>query len=148
MRKDLQHLLVERERFGSLKRSRKTALRIKPSSAGAEDFDGALVIPSWGRGGYGYWDGKELNENLAPLRRFLEKSVGRSWNKVYSEIREQVDHRRATGFHILQHLKDMVQLHSGERAYTDLFVDPRTGILRKRRRPKRDHAVGSPKRVY
>ncbi len=133
MRNDLQHLLVERERFGSLKRSRKTALRL---GADGEDCDGAFVIASWGRGGYGYWDGKELNENLAPLRRFLEKSVGRSWNKIYSEIREQMDHRRATGLHILQHLKDMVQVHPGEKADTDLFVDPKTGILRKRSRPK------------
>src|SRR5439155_25177038 len=119
------------------------ALRLRPGSAGSESCDGAIVIASWGRGGYGYWDGKELNENLAPLRRFLEKSVGRSWNKVYSEIREQLDHRRATGFHILQHLKQMVQLHPGlypglypgDRACTDLFVDPKTGILRRRNRP-------------
>ncbi len=134
MRSDLQHLLVERERIGSTKRSRKTGLRLGP---GAEDCDAALPIPAWGRGGYGWWDGKELNENLGPLQRFLEKSVGRSWNKVYSEIREQVDHRRAIGFHILQHLEQMVQMHPGERAYTELFVDAKTGILRKRNRPKR-----------
>src|SRR4051812_44167695 len=96
VRKDLQHLLVERGRFGSARRSRKTALRLGP---GSEDCDATLHIAAWGRGGYGYWDGKDLNENLAPLQRFLEKSVGRSWNKVYSEIREQLDHRRATGLH-------------------------------------------------
>jgi hypothetical protein len=129
LRNDLQHLLVERGRIGSVKRSRKTALRLRP---GEEDCDGVLVIASWGRGGYGYWDGKDLNENLAPLRRFLEKSVGRSWNKVYSEIRQQLDHRRATGFHILQHLKQIVQVHPGEQACSGLFVDPKTGILRKR----------------
>lgn len=29
---------------------------------------------------------KVLNENLTPLRRYLERQVGRPWNKVYSEI--------------------------------------------------------------
>ena len=32
------------------------------------------------------WDGKETNENLQPLRRFLTKQVGRPWNDVYAEI--------------------------------------------------------------
>jgi len=137
VRYDLQHLLVERERIGSAKRSRKTALRLGPAAGDGDDCDDVLVIASWGRGGYGYWDRKELNENLGPLQRFLEKSVGRSWNKVYSEIRQQLDHRRATGFHILQHLNEMVQTHPGQRAYTELFVDPKTGILRKRKRPRR-----------
>ena len=41
---------------------------------------------------------------MKPLERFLEKSVGRNWNKVYSEIRERIDPRRAIGLHVLQHL--------------------------------------------
>ena len=102
MRNDLQHVLIERERIGSLKRSRKTALRLGPGGDGGEDCDGAVVIASWGRGGYGYWDGKELNREPRASRRFLEKSVGRSWNKMYSEIREQMDQSRAIGFHVLQ----------------------------------------------
>ena len=31
------------------------------------------------RGGF-----KVLNENLAPLRRYLEAQVGRPWDKIYS----------------------------------------------------------------
>ena len=31
---------------------------------------------------YGY---KSLNENLAPLRRYLVRQVDRPWNKVWSE---------------------------------------------------------------
>lgn len=30
-------------------------------------------------------DPKELNEHLGPLRRYLERQVGRPWDKVYSE---------------------------------------------------------------
>src|SRR5438309_9686382 len=32
---------------------------------------------------------KWLNENLAPLRRYLESNVGRPWSKVYAEIRSE-----------------------------------------------------------
>src|SRR4051794_20976984 len=135
MRKDMQHLLVERERIGSVRRSRKTRLRLGPDIDVGDDCDGALVVAGWGRGGYGYWGSKDLNENLSPLRRFLEKSVGRNWNKVHSEIREQVDHRRTIGFHVLQHLNQMVHVTPGDVGYGDLFVDPKTGILRKRQRP-------------
>lgn len=32
------------------------------------------------------WDCKELNSNLRPLQRFLDKQVGRRWDDVYSEV--------------------------------------------------------------
>jgi len=37
------------------------------------------------------WDGKEQHDNLKPLRRFLDKQVGRLWNDVYSEISAKVN---------------------------------------------------------
>jgi hypothetical protein len=30
-------------------------------------------------------DRKQMNESLGPLRRYLERQVGRPWNKVYAE---------------------------------------------------------------
>ena len=47
---------------------------------------------------------KELNENLAPLRRFLRSRLGRPWDDVYGEICERIDRGSAVQFHIWQHL--------------------------------------------
>lgn len=110
----------------------------------------------------GYVYSKGLNENLAPLRRFLEKQVNRPWDKVYAEIREQIDPRSTVKQHILQHLEDFVAINThwqeiddgkagGEVLVTQrwqvqlplaesrfkLFVHPRTGILLRNRRYKK-----------
>ena len=90
---------------------------------------------------------KILGENLAPLYRYLESQVNRPWDKVYSDIRENVRFDSATQLHILQHMKSYVSGADGEdkdkliekdkRIYNrdielrkgDLFVHPRTNIL-------------------
>jgi len=51
---------------------------------------------------------KWLNENLAPLRRWLQAQVGRPWWSVKSELRSVIDARSATQLHILEHVKDYV----------------------------------------
>lgn len=55
---------------------------------------------------HGY--GKEPNDRLNPLRRFLEKNLGRPWNKVYAEICEDADVRSIRGWHMREHVKQMV----------------------------------------
>lgn len=56
--------------------------------------------------------GKELNENLAPLYRYLRSQVGRPWNKVYSDIRQMVGKNpNAVKGHILQHLYGFGGVH-------------------------------------
>jgi hypothetical protein len=91
------------------------------------------------------WSGQEksLNENLAPLRRFLLSNVGRPWNKVFSEICEHMNVKSAVQLHIWQHVKrDLVCLNpvlengrwqrfDGYGLYQPFFVDPRNGLLRK-----------------
>lgn len=57
-------------------------------------------------GGY-----KMLNENLAPLRRYLARQVGRPWNKVYVEIAARLKATSTVQQHVRDHLKDFVQLH-------------------------------------
>lgn len=52
-----------------------------------------------------YNSSKSLNENLSPLFRFLEKSVGRPWDEVYSEVREHLRMDSAVQLHVVQHLK-------------------------------------------
>jgi hypothetical protein len=81
-----------------------------------------------------------------------EKSVGRPWDKVHSDIRAHLKFDNEVQRHILMHLRDMVatkpiRLENGywgsaERAYrlndytapNTFNVDRRTGILRRNRR--------------
>lgn len=51
---------------------------------------------------------KKLGENLQPLARFLQKQVGRPWDKVYAEIRDVCEPTGAVNAHIYQHLWDFV----------------------------------------
>ena len=89
------------------------------------------------RGGY-----KMLNENLNPLRRFLERQVGRPWNKVYSEIAARLRADNTVQQHVRDHLDDFVETRPrrGVRPwyrwgdglwYQPLYVDPRDGILKR-----------------
>src|SRR5258708_27864728 len=87
MRSDMHKVIVERPRMlRGAPRNRKTALRLNISgsalaAADGDDYDSGPRRASSAR------HDKHLNENLAPLRRYLESQVGRPWDKVYSEIR-------------------------------------------------------------
>lgn len=86
-----------------------------------------------------YHEGKRLNENLRPLKRFIRGQVGRPWDKVYSEINEHVKVSNAVQAHIRQHLRDFLavsilrdkygrvwdttRLWPSEMRKGDLFVD-------------------------
>ncbi|MCX5658786.1 MAG: hypothetical protein NTW19_03580 [Planctomycetota bacterium] len=88
---------------------------------------------------------KYLNENLAPLRRFLEGSVGRPWSKVHAELAEHIDRNNTVQAHIWQHIDQYVDRHplfverghayrvghGGHRWGSLLYVDPATGLLRR-----------------
>ena len=54
---------------------------------------------------------KELNEYLNPLVRFLRRNCGRPWDKIYSEICENMDKRGVVQAHVFQHLFDFVELN-------------------------------------
>jgi hypothetical protein len=100
-------------------------------------------------------DHKELNENLAPLRRFLASRVGRHWNSVYAEISAQLTPRNAVQQHVRSHLTDFVALHLlvtpegvlvdpnwrsiGWRQWYEFYVDPRNGVLKRSRSDKARH---------
>jgi hypothetical protein len=51
---------------------------------------------------------KWLNENLAPLVRFLHSRVGLPWDEVYSEISARISCRSAVQKHVLDHLRYFV----------------------------------------
>jgi hypothetical protein len=100
--------------------------------------------------GRGYTE-KGLNENLAPLRRWLGRQVGRPWAKVFSELCARLSVSCAVQKHVRDHVGDYVVVSAriGEdgrvygtgrfggygpvvSAYREtLYVCPRTGLLRR-----------------
>jgi hypothetical protein len=146
MRPDMSKIIVERPRSGSRLRNHKSALTLDP---GRIADDAYIDPPGPTRSGE-----KSLNENLSPLRRYLQSNVGRPWSKVYAEIRATLDSRKATGLHILQHLRDFVEVDTWldgrtvmvwkwrqAKPVTGLYVHPVSGLLR--RAPDREKTRSS-----
>lgn len=105
MRSDMFEVIIERPRLGGsrsylAKGRRGEIARLHPDLAPSQE------PMSIGRGS------KHLNENLAPLRRFLERSVGRPWDAVRSEICAHLAMRSAVQKHVLDHVKDMVETNA------------------------------------
>jgi hypothetical protein len=91
---------------------------------------------------------KWLNENLAPLKRYLAAQVGRPWDKVFSEICAGIDRRNTVQQHIHLHIEDFVELRVYDidgvlhfkswrgreplESYwaPEFYVDPVNGLLR------------------
>jgi hypothetical protein len=92
---------------------------------------------------------KSLNENLNPLKRYLAGNVGRPWNKVYSEISENLRPASAVQQHVKDHVQDFVAVKTRMRdgvvmigrrfggeepvaeSFSPYYVHPRTGLLLK-----------------
>jgi hypothetical protein len=166
MREDMYKVIVERPRRG--KDGYANAKRLR------DDWDGPMHLGT--RAGYA---GRSLNENLAPLRRYLHAQIGRPWNKVFSEICAGIDRRNTVQQHIHQHIGDFIAIHvdvrdgqlvdigdqrrgflrSDPAVYQELYVDPRTGLIRLNRdyrswrrhlaeRRQREHAeIASRRRI-
>jgi hypothetical protein len=130
MRSDMARVIVERPRIPAFKvrKGRDLPLEDMPFRKGMR------------RGHAERGDVKELNENLAPLRRYLEKQVGRRWDKIYAEISARLRVSNAVQQHVRDHLRDFVavtprRINGGWRTrqtglwYQALYVDPRTGLL-------------------
>jgi hypothetical protein len=131
MRKDMAKVLVERPRKidSHRRRGRRVDDEVLPKVIG-------LRRHVQEAGGY-----KMLNENLAPLQRYLARQVGRPWNKVYAEIAAHLKATSTVQQHVRDHLKDFVQLHpsSDVRQYPwskrlwfqPFYVDRRDGLLKR-----------------
>lgn len=102
---------------------------------------------------------KYPSDNLAPLRRFFLKSVGRPWNKVHSELSKMAGRgMNPVNNHIFQHIDEMVPKNvvlgaDGPLVRTrwgrlhklrpnDMYVHPDTGLIcivkNQRREPSED----------
>ena len=154
MRDDMARVIVERPRISAFKNRkwRRRALEDLPTHEGLRRAQSL-------RG-----DRKQLNENLAPLRRYLESQVGRPWNKVYAEIAMRLRVDNTVQQHVRDHLRDFVaitprrQIHDwrasmcGGLWWQPLYVNPVTGLLcrtdllpeMKARRRAMRHQVAAP----
>lgn len=140
MRKDMGKIITERERHSSSLGSEKFGKTIR-----WDGWDGDYDQPKRHSGSKGRtygWEGKEFSDVLGPLKKWLDKQVGRPWNKLYSEISEVLDKRKVTHKHVLDHLYRWVALtafygvdgvwhdRSGSSWYVpEYYVNPRTGLL-------------------
>ncbi len=145
MRKDMAKLIVERPRMG------RAAAGLKPGRTRVVvDDDGEPVRAKGAREPSGRArKTKTLNENLAPLKRYLAANVGRPWNKVFSEISAHLKPTSTVQQHVRDHLEDFVAMktrmragkvmtsgrsggeHALDASYHLYYVHPRTGLLKK-----------------
>lgn len=107
MRKDMDKLLVTTPRIGSSMKNREVKEARRVAREG--DYDNLPRNSSMKPKSRRWDDRKQLNEYLKPLVRYLVKNCGRPWDKVYSEICENMDRRGIVQDHIFQHLFDYVE---------------------------------------
>jgi hypothetical protein len=130
MRDDMARVIVERPRIPAFSRKGRTRpLEELPHHEGMR------------RGHAERGERKTLNENLQPLRRYLERQVGRPWDKVYSEIAAGLRVTNTVQQHVRDHLRDFVAVKPRRLCYgwlgrpngllwhQPLYVDPVTGLL-------------------
>ena len=142
MREDMFKVIVERPRWGS-RHGVRSKLRYDKVPDRKHATGRRMVLESEG------WT-KCLNENLAPLKRYLNKQVGRPWNKVYSEICEHLDTGSTVKQHVRDHLTDFILVdvtvardgsfrasnHWGaptapDQWWAKLYVDPKDGLIKR-----------------
>jgi hypothetical protein len=137
MRDDMFKVIVERpRRGGSMDGGTARAYR------NSEEAPAKIGIKK------GYTHRKWLNENLAPLKRWLESQANRPWDKVYAEQCANIDRRNTVQEHIFAHIDSFVERETrwldGEvfvmqrwphalvpvrESRATLYVHPSTGIL-------------------
>lgn len=131
MREDMSRVIVERPRLGGERGSkgRAVALDDLPKQEGMRRRH---VLSG---------DSKMLNENLSPLRRYLERQVGRPWNKVYAEVCRYLRSDNTVQQHVRDHISDFVavrprwwttpRLGLYRLVFEPLYVDPKDGLLKR-----------------
>ena len=144
MREDMFKVIVERPRWGS-RHATKTKLRYDKCEGRSRVTGRRLAIETGYR--------KSLNENLAPLKRYLHKQVGRRWDDVFSEICQRLDTGSTVKMHVREHLDDFVDRHVRRKSdgelwtsqgwggetklidqWVELYVDPDDGIIKETRK--------------
>jgi hypothetical protein len=154
MRADMAKVIVERPRGGGWGADKGYQRRLRRYS---DDPPRREVIKArWNRGS------KILNEHLGPLRRYLDRQVGRPWDKVFSEICAHISRNSAVQDHVRDHVAQYVAVHvilvdgvpysgDGDRNYgrplehlrfRRWYVCPLTGLLRRIKGKRRIVSAG------
>jgi hypothetical protein len=106
MRSDMAKVIVERPRKYRGYHSRKSPGYLRTTRNREECLPTMQAM----RPQRGYRQ-KSLNENLAPLLRWLASQVGRPWNDVHRDINEHLRLSNAVQKHVLDHVRDFVRQH-------------------------------------
>ena len=167
MREDLHKVVTERPRYGHASKSLKTHRSIRELHF--EPDSDKYAMPKRGKmlmnsREHGPWmESKEFSDLINPLKRWLFKQVGRRWDKVYSELTENIPRGNKVNDHLYGHIFTYVQLKVEMRvvkttsrgkqilrpfraAYgyarklddRDLYVHPQTGILCRGKKDKHE----------
>ena len=150
MRDDMHEVIVERPRWGHQMRHARRTRRVDPKRTTAHDPESLPFRIGLKRNAQLGRNTKSLSENLAPLRRYLERQVNRPWDKVWSEISANLKATNTVQQHVRDHVGDFVAIKTFVRdgvvwianqrfrretlladSHQLLYVDPRTGILRR-----------------
>jgi hypothetical protein len=152
-------VIVERPRYGSRARGEGKGYKRACRRVETDEQPKREGMKRATRGGT-----KSLNEHLGPLRRYLNKQVGRPWNKVFAEICANLSRDSAVQDHVRDHVFDFVAvnvfeldgvlyertkwgyefpLHASWRR--SLYICPATGLLRRAKKVRRRaRAIASP----
>ena len=154
MRDDFHKVVVERPRRGSSLPSRKTGWSIRHYDPGLDYAFPTRESSSWNWN----FDRKEFSDRLGPLKRYLDKQVGRPWRKLEGEFRSAIDTRTVIGRHLWDHARGMVEVgcrvaSDGELLSLDgypvrgLYVHPRSGLLLRVKPRREDETLARRKRL-
>jgi hypothetical protein len=149
MREDMDEVIIERPRWGSRMGHKRRARRFDGKVEARRDPEALPFRVGLQRAARQAGTSKMLDENLRPLQRYLESQINRPWDKVWSEISQNLRVTSAVQQHVRDHVPDFVAIRvvakdganwvperSGrlvrlEESYVRMYVDPRTGLLRR-----------------
>jgi hypothetical protein len=167
MREDMDEIIIERPRWGSRMGHHRRGRRLDGKVVTRRDPDALPPQIGMKRAALLAGTTKSLNENLKPLQRYLESQINRPWSKVWSEISQNLRVTNAVQQHVRDHVLDFVairvvskdgtiwvpmrngRLDRLEDSHFEMYVDPRTGLLRRNKhfktwqRKRRDEAAAA-----
>jgi len=161
MRPDLKQVVTERPRSGGGFKTPKGSKR-EWQRHEIEDYPKREKI----RAKWHYMGAKQFTDVLGPLYGYLLKQVGRPWDKVYSEITQNLPKGTTQNDHIYTHIWQFVErdviivdgeaCYKGHRIhgvpirtsgrYTQMYINPDTGLLCKAKKGKNAYIYFSPER--
>ena len=118
MRDDMSEVIIERPRWGSRMGHDRRTRRSRPQGRDPRAIRSVPFQIGLRRAGQARAHDKTLNENLAPLRRYLERQVNRPWDKVWSEISQNLgvdQHGAAARARPCRRFRRDADIHEGRR---------------------------------